>query len=69
MGRLDVVDLERCRGDALFGERRRVRLRGRVLVGLEQQLDAVGSVSADDGQPAVLADGDVGLRQEPSISV
>jgi hypothetical protein len=38
-------------------------------IGLQQQLDAVGLVRADDGEPPVLAQRDVGLGTKPSMSV
>ena len=40
------------------------RLGRRVPVGLQQQLDAVGILRRDDGQPAVLAQRDIGLLHE-----
>ena len=61
---LDVVHGERRERDAVRDERLLERLRGGMAVGLEQQLDAVGCVGRDDGQPARSADGDIGLLHE-----
>lgn len=46
---LDVLDSERGEGDSVFDEGGLEGLGGGVLVGLEQQLDAVGGVGGDDG--------------------
>ena len=49
---LDVVDRERRERDAVLDERLLERPRRRVPIGLEEELDAVGRVGRDDGQPA-----------------
>ena len=64
MHRVDVVDAERGERDPVGDERVLERLGRRVLVRLEQELDAVGHVGTDDGQPSELADRDVGLGLE-----
>ena len=38
-------------------------------VGFEQQLDAVGLIRADNGEPAELPERDIGLGDEPSFSI
>ena len=49
---LGVVDGERRVRDAVLHQRLLERLRGRVGIGLEEQLDAIGRVGRDDGQPS-----------------
>jgi len=44
---LDVLDAERCGGDTVLDQRSLERLRGRVFIGLEQQLDPVRNVGRD----------------------
>ncbi|SPO54825.1 protein of unknown function [Pseudomonas sp. JV551A1] len=61
---LDVTHAERGGGDAVLLERGFVFPGGRVRIGFEQQLDAVGVVGRGQGQPAVAAHGDIVLGLE-----
>ena len=65
----DVVDGERGERDAVGDERLLERPGGGVLVGLEEQLDAVGLLRRDDGQPRCSPTGTSVFFTKPSTSV
>jgi len=55
--------------DALLADGVLERPGGRVVVGLEQELDPVRVLGRDDREEAELAGRDLGLLQKPSTSV
>lgn len=67
--RVDVLDGERCEGDAVADQRLLEWLGGRMFVGLKHELRAGRVVGRHDRQPPKLPDRDVGLLRKPNTSV
>jgi hypothetical protein len=65
----DIVDGKRREGNSVADERRLERVPGRVLVGLEYQLGAVGVVRRDSGEPACWPSGTSVFFSNPRTSV
>ena len=62
--RVHVLNAERGVWDAVLDERRLERPSGRMRVGLEHQLGALGILVGHHGEPSVLAHRDIELGQE-----